>query len=126
MSALGATPGPILNAPGGVDARVVRTGVRRPAGGDAEAGGRAGHVRSMAEAVERVRVGMGHAIRIGVREVCVVSVADEIETALHLGRGRAELRRICSHGVRGVRCVVGGDRSQAHRNWHACSRYPCR
>ena len=54
----------------------------------------AGNVRAVAKAVERVWVGMrnwlvGRAGRVG-----VVAVTDEVDPALHLGRGRPEARGV--------------------------------
>ena len=108
MSAFGATPGPTFHElPETVDG-VVRAGVGRPGTGDAEARGRTGDVRSVAEAVERVRVGMrdqGRRARIGVG---IVVVAGEIGSALDLRSGRAEQCRVRRRSVCGISRVVGG------------------
>ena len=68
-------------------------------------------MRAMAVAVERIRIGLRHVLG-GVRQLAL-SIAHEIEAALHLGRGGAELRRICRQRIGGVGCRVGGDRSRA-------------
>src|SRR5207245_4704399 len=78
--------------------RVVRSFERRPIAEHAETGERAGRVRSVAVAVKRVGVGDGY----GARVVRVVGVADEVVTALHLRRRRAEEAWV---GRRGARCL---------------------
>src|SRR6202022_631395 len=78
--------------------------VVRPAEGDAVAenpkpGSGARRMRSVAVAVERVRIGL----RDGIRYVGVVGIAHEIEAALHLWRGGPEQGWIGGSGARRFR-----------------------
>ena len=84
-------------------------------------------VRAVTVAVERVGIGLRNELRTGPARV--VGVTDEVESALDLGGGRAEERRVRGKRVGGVCRLVlgsGGHGSRGTVSSRACSRSRCR
>ena len=88
--------------------RVVGAGESGAVGEHARATRRAGDVRTVPLAVERVVVGVRHRLVARAARVGVVVVADEVDAALHARRVGAVERRVGRFGAGGVRRLVGG------------------
>ena len=105
-----------LEVMGGLGVGVVRSGVGRTVGKDAEAGGRARNVRPVADAAVRERAVEWIGVRVRDERwrtgigAAVVRISDEIDAALHLGSARSEqagITGVADRRVVRIRELVG-------------------